>query len=96
MLEDDSKMRAEAAKQEIAEAVRALIECAADSEAGRVASQSFRSATDALLDVVKLGRERGLSRLDIHSAITDAARGKGTTQEVRTDLYDAIKSIAPD
>ena len=96
MPEDESKARAEAAKREIAEAVEVLIQCAADREAGRVPGRSFSSATDRLLEVVKLGQEHGLSRLDIHSAITDAARGKGATQEVRTALYDAIKSIAPD
>jgi len=95
--EDGSKKEvAEQSKQDIANAVKALIETALESDgADDSHRQSFRSATDRLLETVKLGRGRGLSRLDIHSAITDAARGEGTTEEIRTALYDAIKSIGP-
>jgi len=95
--EDGSKKEvAEQSKQDIANAVKALIETALESDgADDSHRQSFRSATDRLLETVKLGRGRGLSRLDIHSAITDAARGESTTEETRAALYDAIKSIGP-
>jgi hypothetical protein len=94
--QDDSKQEvAGQSKQDIARAVRELIKTALDAEAEADVQQSFHTATDRLLETVRLDREHGLSRLDIHTAITDAARGEGPTQEVRTALYDAIKSIGP-
>ena len=96
VFQDDSKQEVtEQSKQDITRAVKELIKTALDAEAGADVQQSFRTATARLLENVKLGREHGLSRLDIHTAITDAARGEGPTQEVRTALYDAIKSIGP-
>ena len=93
--QDDAKKEvAEQSKQDIANAVKALIKTALESDgADDSHGQNCRSATDRLLEIVKLGQGRGLSRRDIHSAITDAARGEGTTEEVRTALYDAIKSL---
>lgn len=94
--QDDARKAAEQSKHDIAEAVRALVKTALESDgAAGPSTPSFRSATERLLEMVKLGRECGLSRLDVHSAITDAARGEGPTEEVRTALYDAIKSIGP-
>ena len=84
-------------KRDIADAVLVLIRTASEEgdDAGDSSRDSFQSAVDRLLGAVSLGREGGLSRLDIQSAITDAARSKAATQEARAALYDAIKSIEP-
>ncbi|UCD25459.1 MAG: hypothetical protein JSW51_05960 [Gemmatimonadota bacterium] len=84
-------------KRDIADAVLVLMRAAVHEgdDAGDSGRHSFQSAVDRLLVAVSLGREGGLSRLDIQSAITDAARGEATTQKVRSALYDAIKSIEP-
>jgi hypothetical protein len=95
------KAAAELCRQHIVNDVRELIELAVTMQARTglgetpddVSQKRFRDAQEHLLEAVQLGMSNGLSRLDVHATITDAARGERTTEEARMALYKIIKSI---
>ena len=100
---DDEAMKAAAGlcRHHIENDVRELIELAVTMQARAglgevpddVSQKRFRDAQEHLLEAVQLGMANGLSRLDVHSTITDAARGERTTEDARLALDRVIKSI---
>ena len=99
--EDARRAAADLCRQHIANDVRELIELSVTMQARTgageapddVSQKRFRDAQEHLLEAVQLGMSNGLSRLDVHATITDAARGERTTEEARMALYKVIKSI---
>ncbi|UCG87242.1 MAG: hypothetical protein JSW71_01465 [Gemmatimonadota bacterium] len=56
----------------------------------------FRDARQHLFEAARLAMANGLSRLEVHTTITAAARREAMTEAVRLALYEVIEEIGLD